>query len=229
MTENENNQDVRVVRIEENVLASNDQQAKKNRDELSSLGIRTVNLISSPGTGKTTLLVETLKRIKDTLRVGVIEGDQQTSNDARRIAETGVPVVQINTQQSCHLSALQVWRCFEHLPLAALDVLIIENVGNLICPSGFDLGEDQKIALLSITEGEDKPLKYPLLFHLASVVVLTKLDLLPHLRFDLEKCRQNIRQINPDVRIIETSVFDGTGMAEWINFIEYNEGIKGKK
>ena len=155
-----------------------------------------LNLISSPGSGKTTLLVETLNLLKEKLRCAVIEGDQQTDNDARRIAETGVPVVQINTGGTCHLDAGMVGRAMESLPLDNVDVLFIENVGNLICPAEFDLGETIKVVVMSITEGEDKPVKYPVIFHLAKLLVLTKTDLLPHLRFDLDLCIRNFRQVN---------------------------------
>jgi hydrogenase nickel incorporation protein HypB len=165
------------------------------------------------------LLVETLGRLKGELRCAVIEGDQQTSNDACRIAATGVPVVQINTRQSCHLNAAQVQAAFAELPMDAIELLFIENVGNLICPAGLDLGETEKVAIMSITEGEDKPIKYPLLFHLASLLVITKMDLLPYLRFDLALCRQYAQRINPNLLIVETSAYDGRGLDAWADLL----------
>lgn len=213
------NGEVRVIAVEENILEQNDRIAGQNRAYLQARGIYTLNLLSSPGSGKTTLLVETLMRLKGELRCAVIEGDQQTSNDAQRIAETQVPVVQINTRQSCHLDAFHVRRALEALPLDGVELLFIENVGNLICPAGFDLGEAEKVALMSITEGEDKPLKYPLVFSLANLLVLTKMDLLPHLRFDLDLCKQNAQRVNPGLPIMMTSVYNQTGLEEWFDYL----------
>jgi len=212
-------EEIKVITLEKKVQAKNEEIAAANRERLNQLGILTLNLVSSPGAGKTTLLVETLEKLKNEYRCGVIEGDQQTSNDAERIARTGVPVVQINTHQSCHLNAQQVQQAFDQLPMENLDLLIIENVGNLICPAGMDLGEDEKVALMSITEGEDKPVKYPLVFSLAHVLVLTKMDLLPHLRFDLDQCKGYALQVNPDLLILETSSFDHRGLEDWLNFL----------
>jgi len=208
-----------VIVLEQNILEQNEWYAQQNRALFRSRGIHTLNLMSSPGSGKTTLLVETLQRLKGELCCAVIEGDQQTSNDALRIAATQVPVVQINTRQSCHLDAYHVQRALEALPLDAVQLLFIENVGNLICPANFDLGENEKVALMSVTEGEDKPLKYPLLFHLADVLVLTKLDLLPYLRFDLQLCRQNALQVHRGVQIIETSAYTPDGMHDWLAYL----------
>jgi len=224
LTENESIQPVdaeriRVVTLEEDVLQKNDEIAAENRALLKDRGIVAVNLISSPGSGKTTLLEKTLSDIKGELRCAVIEGDQQTSNDAARIAAIKVPVVQINTLSSCHLEAAQIRSAMKDLPMDDIDLLIIENIGNLVCPSGFDLGEIGKVAIMSITEGEDKPIKYPLLFHLASVIVLTKLDLLPYLRFDLERCKEYIRRVNPHAQIIETSVYNNIGLDIWEDYL----------
>ncbi len=210
---------VRVITLEENILEENDRIASRNRAHLQSKGIISLNLLSSPGSGKTTLLVETLKQLKDEILCGVIEGDQQTSNDAQRIAATDVPVVQINTRQSCHLDAFHVQKAFHELPLERMRILFIENVGNLICPAAFDLGETEKIAIMSITEGEDKPIKYPLAFHLASLLVLTKMDLLPHLQFDLDLCKQYVCQVNPSLNIIETSSYTHQGFTEWFEYL----------
>jgi hydrogenase nickel incorporation protein HypB len=211
--------EVRVITVEENILEQNDRIARQNRAYLQARGIYTLNLLSSPGSGKTTLLVETLRQLKTEIHCAVIEGDQQTSNDAQRIAETQVPVVQINTRQSCHLDAFHVRRALEALPLDGVELLFIENVGNLICPASFDLGEAEKVALMSITEGEDKPLKYPLAFHLANLLVLTKMDLLPYLRFDLDLCKQNAWRVNPGLPIIATSAYNQAGLEEWFNYL----------
>jgi len=221
--------EIRVVTLEKRVLEKNENIAAENRILLDSSGILTLNLVSSPGSGKTTLLVETLQRLKPDIRCAVIEGDQQTSHDALRIAQTGVPVVQVNTDQSCHLNAQQVKQAFEQLPMDHIDLLIIENVGNLICPAAMDLGEDEKVALMSITEGEDKPVKYPLLFNRAHVLVLTKMDLLPYLRFDLEKCKSFARQVNPDLQIMETSSFTRQGLENWLDFLRRRVQEKKKR
>ena len=212
-------QQIRVITLEEDVLQKNDEIAAENRALLKARGVVAVNLISSPGSGKTTLLEKTLSDIKGELRCAVIEGDQQTSNDAARIATTEVPVVQINTLSGCHLEAAQIRSAMKDLPMDNIDLLFIENIGNLVCPSEFDLGEIGKVAIMSITEGEDKPIKYPLLFHLASVIVLTKLDLLPYLRFDLERCKEYIRRVNPHAQIIETSVYNDSGLAAWEDYL----------
>ncbi len=212
-------QEVRVIALEADIQEENDRIAAGNRALLRGRGIHTLNLISSPGSGKTTLLVETLQVLRDEIGCAVIEGDQQTSNDARRIAATGVPVVQINTRQSCHLNALQVREALDVLPLDRVELLFIENVGNLICPATMDLGEAEKVVLMSITEGEDKPLKYPVPFHLATLLVLTKIDLLPHLRFDLVLCRANVERIHPGLPVIETSAYDHRGLEAWLAFL----------
>jgi hydrogenase nickel incorporation protein HypB len=211
--------EVRVLRLEAGIREENDRLAAENRGLLKAKGLCALNLISSPGSGKTTLLVETINLLEGEIRCAVIEGDQQTSHDALRIAACGVPVVQINTQQSCHLDAVQVRRALEELPLDSVELLFIENVGNLVCPAGFDLGETEKVAIMSITEGEDKPVKYPLSFHLASLLVLTKMDLLPYLRFDLKRCRQYAQQVNPNLRIVETSAYSHQGLAEWVQIL----------
>jgi hydrogenase nickel incorporation protein HypB len=211
--------EIELISLEASVMEENNRLALENRALLASRGIHALNLLSSPGSGKTTLLVETLKAFKENLCCAVIEGDQQTKHDAEMIAETGTQVVQINTGQSCHLDAVQVARALEKLPLDGVRILFIENVGNLICPAGFDLGESEKVAIMSVTEGEEKPLKYPLAFHLASTLVITKTDLLPLLRFDLERCRNNALQVNPDLGIIETSAYTKGGIEEWISYL----------
>jgi hydrogenase nickel incorporation protein HypB len=201
------------------VRGRNDAIARDTRAMLRAHGVATINFISSPGSGKTTLLERTLTALKAEIPFAVVEGDQQTDRDAARIAACGVPVVQINTVSSCHLDAHQVSHAVEQLPVHDIKVLFIENVGNLVCPSSFDLGEDFKVVLLSVTEGEDKPIKYPLSFHNAKVMVLTKTDLLPHVDFDVEKCEAYARQVSPGIRIIRTSCRGGGDMNGWLEFV----------
>lgn len=210
---------IRVIALERSILEENDRLAQENRAYLRARGIYALNLISAPGAGKTALLVETLVALRGEIGCAVIEGDQQTSNDAQQIAETNVPVVQINTYSTCHLEAHHVRRALEALPLQGVELLFIENVGNLTCPAGFDLGEAEKVVLMSVTEGEDKPAKYPLAFRLANLLVLTKMDLLPHLRFDLQQCRETAHQVNPRLTILETSAYDRRGLEEWLGYL----------
>ena len=210
---------IRVVRLRARVLGENDRYAERNRELFRALGIRAVNLISSPGAGKTTLLVRTLLELRGEIGCAVVEGDVQTANDARKVAETGVPVVQINTQGACHLDAAQVERALAELPLQGVRLLFIENVGNLICPTAYDLGEAEKVALLSVTEGEDKPEKYPAAFTRARALVLTKADLLPHLRFDFDLCRRTALRVNPALTVLRTSAYTAEGLSEWLAYL----------
>ena len=207
------------ISIETDVRAKNDAIAAGTRKLLKDRGIATVNFISSPGSGKTTLLERTITALKGELGFAVVEGDQQTDRDAERIAACGVPVVQINTVSSCHLDAHQVSHALEQLPLDHVKVLFIENVGNLVCPASFDLGEELKVVLLSVAEGEDKPIKYPLAFHNAKVMVLTKTDLLPHVDFDVEKCVAYARRVNPGITVIKTSCRGPGDLAGWLDFV----------
>ncbi|HHW74890.1 MAG TPA: hydrogenase nickel incorporation protein HypB [Firmicutes bacterium] len=207
----------RVITLEQSVLEANDLVAAQNRALFNEEGIHVLNLISSPGAGKTSLLVETLWRLRGELSCAVIEGDQQTAHDAQRIAETGTPVIQINTRGGCHLNAAQVREALEHLPLKGLDLIFIENVGNLVCPSSFDLGENEKTVIMSVTEGEDKPVKYPQAFSLARLMVLTKVDLLPHLRFKRELCKEFAYRTNPQIEIVESTVFEEKGLEPWLD------------
>jgi hydrogenase nickel incorporation protein HypB len=209
----------RTIPVEADVRARNDAIAAVTRRMLKDRGIAAVNLISSPGSGKTTLLERTIGTLKGEIAFAVVEGDQQTDRDAARIAACGVPVVQINTVSSCHLDAHQVAHAIEDLPLEKARVLFIENVGNLVCPASFDLGEDFKAVLLSVAEGDDKPLKYPLAFHVAQVMVLTKTDLLPHVDFDLQKCIGYARRVNPAIRLFKTSCRGEGGLGEWLEFV----------
>jgi len=208
-----------VISIEEDILGKNNRLAGFNRTLFREKGIFVLNLVSSPGSGKTTLLERTLQDLSGTLRFAVIEGDQQTDNDAQRIAATGVPVRQINTGAGCHLDAHMIMHGTEAFDLDNLDILMIENVGNLVCPAAFDLGEQHKVAVLSVTEGEDKPLKYPLMFRNSTVMLLNKTDLLPHLDFDVEKCKQAARRVNPEIIIFEVSARSGAGMQEWYQWL----------
>ena len=208
------------IAIETDILAKNDRLAAANRRLFAARGIFALNLVSSPGAGKTTLLERTLRDLHGKIRPAVIEGDLQTDNDARRIAATGVPVQQINTGAGCHLDAHMVGHAMEELPLADIDLLFIENVGNLVCPAAFDLGEAHKVVVLSVTEGEDKPLKYPQMFHAADIMLLNKVDLLPYLDFDLEKCLAMARRVSPGIRIFQLSAKSGAGMAEWYAWLQ---------
>lgn len=209
----------RLVQVERDILAKNNGYADRNRRAFAQRALFVLNLVSSPGSGKTTLLTRTIERMKHTLPIAVIEGDQQTSFDADRIRATGVPAIQINTGKGCHLDAHMVGHALERLPALEDGLLLIENVGNLVCPAAFDLGEAYKVAILSVTEGEDKPLKYPDMFHAASVMILNKIDLLPHLRFDVEKCVDYARRVNPGIRVIRLSAESGEGMDEWVTWI----------
>ncbi len=209
-----------MVKIEQDILSKNDSYANDNRAQLAAHGIFALNLVSSPGSGKTTLLVKTIEALNSELKLAVIEGDQQTDNDAARIRATGAPALQINTGKGCHLDAYMVGKAMAQLQLADDSLLLIENVGNLVCPASFDLGEAHKVAILSVTEGEDKPLKYPDMFRAADLMLLNKCDLLPYLTFDAELAVANARRVNPDIKVIRTSATSGEGMNEWLDWIK---------
>ncbi len=201
------------------VLAKNDRFAAANRRLFADRGIFALNLVSSPGSGKTTILERTLRELAGHCRCAVVEGDQQTDNDAVRIAATGAPVRQVNTGAGCHLDAHMVGHACEAFDLTALDLLFIENVGNLVCPASFDLGEHHKVAVLSVTEGEDKPLKYPHMFRAADVMLLNKIDLLPHVEFDTDRCLEMARRVNPAITVFAVSSRTGEGMAAWYGWL----------
>lgn len=209
----------RIIELEHDVLSKNDEIAGKNRKLLEKFGIKALNIISSPGSGKTLLLERTLEQIGDRLKIAVITGDQQTDNDARRLKKYGKKVRQINTISACHLDAQMISRELASLVDDEDDLLIIENVGNLVCPAAFDLGEHNRVALLSVTEGEDKPVKYPALFHSADIVLITKTDLIPHLDWSMEKCLASVKQVQPKARILEISAKTGEGMGEWLGYL----------
>lgn len=210
----------RMVQIEQDILGKNDRYAAINRARFEQQSLFVLNLVSSPGSGKTTLLTETLERIKENRKVAVIEGDQQTANDADRIRETGVQAIQVNTGKGCHLDAHMVGHAMERFEDMKGGLLFIENVGNLVCPAAFDLGEAHKVAILSVTEGEDKPLKYPDMFHAADLMILNKTDLLPYLDFDVERCIDYARQVNPEIQVLQLSARSGEGMDGWIEWLE---------
>ncbi len=208
-----------MVEIETDILAKNDGFAAANRARLAALRTLALNLVSSPGSGKTTLLCRTVEALSGRMPVAVIEGDQQTSNDAERIRATGAPAIQVNTGKGCHLDAHMVGHALDHLGLQPGGVLFVENVGNLVCPAAFDLGEAAKVAILSVTEGEDKPLKYPDMFAAAKLVILNKVDLAPHCDVDLDLCEANARRVNPGVEVLRLSARTGAGMEAWLAWI----------
>jgi len=210
----------RMVQIERDILAKNDAYAAANRLCFDERGILALNLVSSPGSGKTALLVKTIELLKDKVKIAVVEGDQQTSNDAERIRATGVAALQINTGKGCHLDGHMVGHALERLQLADESLFLIENVGNLVCPAAFDLGEQHKVAILSVTEGEDKPLKYSDMFRAADVMLLNKCDLLPYLEFDADLAEANALRVNPQLKIFRVSASSGEGLAEWVAWIE---------
>ena len=208
-----------MVRIERDILGANDEIAERNRRRFEDAGIFVLNLVSSPGAGKTTLLVETIRALQAELPLAVIEGDQQTSFDADRIRATGCRAIQVNTGKGCHLDAAQVERALAQLSPADDSVLFIENVGNLVCPSAFDLGEAMKVVVLSVTEGEDKPLKYPDMFAASSALVLNKVDLLPHVNFDVKRAIEYARRVRPGIEVLQVSATTGAGMAAWLDWV----------
>ena len=210
----------KMVQIEQDILSKNDRHARFNREFLAERGIFAVNLVSSPGSGKTTLLTESIQRLQPATAVTVIEGDQQTTHDADRIRATGARALQINTGKGCHLDASMVERALERLQPDEGSVLFIENVGNLVCPAAFDLGEAHKVVVLSVTEGEDKPLKYPDMFRAASLMLLNKVDLLPYVAFDVARCIEYARRVNPTIEVMQVSATRGEGMDLWINWVK---------
>ena len=207
------------VEVEKKVLNENQLLAEQLRERYGKVGLLCVNLISAPGSGKTLLLEKTLERMDKSVRVAVLTGDLQTENDAKRLAKFGFPVRQITTGGTCHLDAKMIGKHLEGWKLEELDLLIVENVGNLVCPSSYDLGEDAKIVLLSTTEGEDKPLKYPSIFFKSELMLLTKVDLLPYVPFKAELARENARRVHPDMEIIDVSSTTGEGLDRWMGWL----------
>ena len=218
--------DLRLVQLEKDVLGKNKRYAAKNRQYLQQHEIFALNIISSPGSGKTSLLTATIDGLKDQLDINVIEGDQSSELDAERIRSSGAKAIQINTGKGCHLDAHQVGHAIEDLNPADKGVLFIENVGNLVCPAPFDLGEAYKVVMLSVTEGEDKPLKYPDIFYAADLMIINKIDLLPYVDFNMEQCIAYAKQINPNLIIIKLSATKGDGLSEWVQWIKAQRTLK---
>lgn len=212
------------ISLEQDILAKNNLMAAQNRGWFKGRNILALNLVSSPGAGKTTLLTRTINDLKEKLPIHVIEGDQETANDARKIQETGCKVVQINTGTGCHLEAAMVERGLQELNPPLNSVVMIENVGNLVCPALFDLGEQAKVVILSVTEGDDKPIKYPHMFRASDIMILTKVDLLPYVQFDVERCLEYARQVNPQIRIFQVSAITGTGLESWYEWLRFQYG-----
>jgi hydrogenase accessory protein HypB len=220
----------RMVQIEQDILSKNNAYAAANRQWFDERGIFALNLVSSPGSGKTTLLCKTIELLKGSVAINVVEGDQQTANDAERIRATGVPALQINTGKGCHLDGHMVGHAMQRLQPKDESLFLIENVGNLVCPAAFDLGEHHKVAILSVTEGEDKPLKYPDMFAAADVMLLNKCDLLPYLEFDADLAEANARRVNPNLTIFRVSATSGDGMSAWLDWIQSGlEALRGKR
>jgi len=214
------------VSVVRNVLEANDRLAQELKSLFAKGGVLALNLMSSPGAGKTSLLERTLADLAPEFKMAVIEGDLQTDNDARRVAATGAQAVQINTEGGCHLSSSQVMEALKQLDLEGLDILFIENVGNLVCPAEFDLGEDAKVTLLSVTEGDDKPEKYPLMFNLSEAALINKVDLLPYVDFDMERARRFMRALNKDMPIFDVSCRTGQGLEDWYGWLRNKRAAK---
>lgn len=223
----EHDEQRRTLEVRRAILDRNDRLAERNRGFFRARGLLTLNILSAPGSGKTTLLRETIRTLGNRLKTGVIVGDLATDNDARRLREVAAPVVQITTGTVCHLEAEMVARAVKQLDLNGLDLLVIENVGNLVCPASYDLGEDLRVVLLSVTDGEDKPLKYPPMFQSAKVVVISKTDLAQACSFDRETALANVRRLAPDAMVFETSAKTGQGLDAWCDFlVQQHQAIK---
>ena len=212
--------DVNIVELEKDILHQNQLGAERNRGFFEALNIFAMNLVSSPGSGKTSLLEKTIADLKNEVEFSVIEGDQQTTNDAERIHALNVPVFQINTGKGCHLDSEMITKSLKELKPKQNSILMIENVGNLVCPAMFDLGENQRVVIISTTEGEDKPLKYPDMFFTSNICIINKIDLLPYLKFDVEKLKENAKKVNPNITFFEVSATSGEGMEAWYEFLK---------
>lgn len=214
------------VRVFTNILKANENIAQKNREIFNKNNVYTINLMSSPGSGKTSLLEKTIESLKDGLKIAVVEGDLQTTKDAERIEKYNIPVTQINTNGACHLDANMVDCVLDSYNFEEIDLFVIENVGNLVCPAGYDLGEDDRVVMISIPEGDDKPIKYPLIFHNANVLIINKIDLLPYTNFNMLKVKEDALNINPNLKIFEISCQTGEGLENW--FIWLKEQVRKK-
>ncbi|MCX7760387.1 MAG: hydrogenase nickel incorporation protein HypB [Hydrogenothermaceae bacterium] len=220
-------EDRKTVEVLTKILDANDRQAQSNREHFEEHNILAINLMSSPGAGKTTLLEKTIELVDGKLKIGVIEGDLETNKDAERIKEKGVPAYQITTGQACHLDAFMVHEGIHHLPLDNLDVIFIENVGNLVCPASYDVGSHLNVVLLSVPEGDDKVAKYPVMFSAADIVLITKIDLLPYFDFSIENVKKDLKRINPKADIILLSTKSGEGMDKWLKYILFKKEMMG--
>jgi hydrogenase nickel incorporation protein HypB len=212
------------VPIVEQILSANDRIALENRTRLTERGVLAINIMASPGAGKTSLILRTIEALRGRLRLAVIEGDLAGRVDADKVAETGTPVVQINTGGGCHLDAPQIQGALEGLPLDEIDVLLIENVGNLVCPTGFDLGQHRKVMIANVPEGDDKPIKYPGMFTVVDALILNKIDLLPYIDFDLDAFRTAFRALNADAPVFELSCKTGEGLEPWVAWLSQQQG-----
>ena len=212
----------KILKVEQDILQHNEVMAARNRGYFDAKNIFTINLVSSPGSGKTSILERTLQDLKKEISFSVIEGDQQTLNDANRIDALNIPVIQINTGKGCHLESDMIYDAVKKLEIAENSVLMIENVGNLVCPSMFDLGENKRIVIISTTEGEDKPIKYPDMFHTSDICIINKIDLLPYLNFNMDKVKEYALQVNPDLKFFEVSATTGEGMDKWYEWLKIN-------
>ncbi len=219
-------EDKKTVEVITKILDANDKQAESNRKHFDQHGIFAINLMSSPGAGKTTLLEKTIELLGDELKIGVIEGDLETNRDAERIRAKGVPAYQITTGQACHLDAFMVHDGIHHMPLEELDIVFVENVGNLVCPASYDIGTHLNVVLLSVPEGDDKPAKYPVMFRSADLMLITKIDLLPYFDFDIKKAIEEARALNPKMDVIQVSTKTGEGLDKWINYIKLKSSLR---
>jgi hydrogenase nickel incorporation protein HypB len=219
-------EDRKTVEVITKILNANDKQAESNRKHFDEYNVLAVNLMSSPGAGKTTLLEKTIEMVNNELKIGVIEGDLETNRDAERIREKGAPAYQITTGQACHLDAFMVHEGIHHLPLDQLDIVFIENVGNLVCPASYDVGSHFNVVLLSVPEGDDKPAKYPVMFRQADLMLITKTDLLPYFDFDVKKAIEEARKINPKIDVILISTKTGEGLDKWINYLKMKKTVR---
>ena len=215
------------VDLGEQILGSNQRIAEKNRELFDSQGLVTINLMSGPGAGKTSLLERTVSLLRDEMKIGIIEGDLQTTQDADRVRAAGARAVQIETEGACHLDARMIARELEQFPLDEIDLLVIENVGNLVCPAAFELGEHARVMMLSVTEGDDKPSKYPTMFYKANVVLVNKTDLLPHVDYSIERVEQDVHRLKPDAMVLAISCKTDEGMERWLDWIREQVGKNG--
>ena len=207
------------IKVLKNILGANDQIAAKNRELLDVPKVFAVNIMASPGAGKTSVVLQTIRALKGKVKIGVIEGDIASSIDAETVVKEGVPVVQINTGGECHLEAFQIQNALNNMPLADIDLLLIENVGNLVCPAEFSIGEDLKVLIASVPEGDDKPFKYPLMFNTVDAIVLNKIDLLPYVKFNVDGFTKAVKNINSNVKLLKVSCTTGEGIQAWAKWL----------